>query len=306
MWNSRRFARIGATAVRAERPDVVVADYAWPAAAAIPYLSLTGIPAVVCARGSDLRIATSNRKVRRRFVAALDASEVRCAVAQHLVEEMDRLMGVTGQARLVPNGVDTELFRVQPRQQTRPQLGMSIGSHVVLVVGHLIPRKDPLLAVQAFANAAPSLRDPRLVFVGEGPLLESIRRRAVDLDIQLRVSTIGAEPPDRLADWYSASDCLLLCSDWEGRPNVVLEALACGRPVVATRTSGTVELLESFPEMISDSLDPSDLANRIVRLVSDPPDESPLRNAALPFSWEASCQALDECLQLATEGSLRQ
>jgi glycosyltransferase involved in cell wall biosynthesis len=302
VWNARRFVGVGGRACRDLGPEVVVADYAWPAAAVVPRLHRTGVPGVVSARGSDLRIAGSHATLERLFIQALQASAGWCGVAEHLVREMDRMAERPGRGRLVPNGVDADLFQIRPRPAARSQLGLDPDSTVVLVVGHLIPRKDPLLALRTFASAAPSLADARLVFIGDGPLLSELRGEARQLGIDDRTSTPGVESPSRLAQWYAATDCLLLCSSWEGRPNVVLEALACGRPVLATHTDGSAELLHEHPAFLADDRDPGRLGQRLLRLLDDPPDPARLRDSVLPLTWQSSCDVLEECLRTAISG----
>ena len=302
-WNARRFAAIGSECVAARRHDVAVADYAWPATAAVPLLRGRGIPGVVSARGSDLRIADSTPGLRKMMAGGLRASGAWCAVARHLTVELDRIAGCAGHGKLVPNGVDSELFRVRSRAEARTRLGLPQGGTIVLSVGHLIPRKDPLLALRVFSEAAASLTEPRLVFVGDGELRRSLLEHADQAGISRTVSLVGEQSPMHLAEWYAACDCLLLCSTWEGRPNVVLEALASGRPVVATGTAGSAELLASFPQMLAENREPGDIAKLLVRLVTASPNPERLRGSVHRYTWEASCRALEECLALAVEGA---
>jgi len=302
LWNAHGFARAGAAGVRVIRPDVVVADYAWPAAAAVPRLAAAGIPGVVSARGSDLRIAEADGRLVRRLADALRVAPEWCAVGEHLLLLMNRIAGERGRGRLIPNGVDGELFTITPRPEARSQCGVNPGARVVLVVGHLIPRKDPLLALEVFAAARKRLGDGRLVFVGEGPLEADLRDAAERLGIAERVVLAGASPPHQLAAWYSAADCLLLCSTWEGRPNVALEALACGRPVLATINDGSAEVLRDQQRMLADTRQPGELADRLVGLIEDPPPPERLRSSVLHLTWSASCDLLERCLERAAGG----
>jgi len=296
--NARRFARVGGRAVAAMAVDVVVADYAWPAAAAVPGLVATGVPAVVSARGSDLRIARSRPALERMLRSALAASSGWLATARHLVDELDTLGGRAGAGWLVPNGVDADTFRPRPRASARARLGVPRGT-LVLVVGQLIPRKNPLLALRAFAHAAPALGEPMIAFVGDGPLRGRLAAGARSLGIERLVRIVGEQAPERLADWYAAADCLLHCSSFEGRPNVVLEALASGLPVLATRTEGAAELLAALPELLWDGGEPRALAARLVQLIAAPPSPDRLVASAQPYTWAASCELLERFLASA-------
>jgi glycosyltransferase involved in cell wall biosynthesis len=238
-----------------------------------------------------------------RFIRALQASAGWCGVAEHLVAELDRFSERPGKGRVVPNGVDLELFQIRPKRGIRWELGIPLDARLILVVGHLIPRKDPMLALETFAAIERSLQAPQIAFIGDGPLRDQIRARARQLGMAHQLSIGGELPPESLAEWYSAADCLLLCSSWEGRPNVVLEALASGLPVLATHSQGSAELLGRFPEMIVDSRDPDRLGRSLRSLLAAPPDSEALRGAALPFSWEKSCKTLEACLDDAVHGA---
>jgi glycosyltransferase involved in cell wall biosynthesis len=301
-WNATAFAGAAGRPTRLAHPDVVVADYAWPAAAAVRSLTSSGFPCVICARGSDLRIADSHPKLRGRLAEALRAAVEWCGVGEHLLLFMSRIAGQPARGRLVPNGVDSATFTVRSKSDARPLRDLPPAARVVLVVGHLIPRKDPLLAVEIFAAARGRLGDARLVFIGEGPLEVEVSRLADELGVADHVVLPGPQPPHELATWYAAADCLLLCSTWEGRPNVVLESLACGRPVLATHSDGSAEVLEAFPQMIAESRDPGVLADRLTRLIDDPPSPETLRAAVVDLTWAASCERLEALLESAAAG----
>jgi glycosyltransferase involved in cell wall biosynthesis len=121
---------------------------------------------------------------------------------------------------------------------------------VLLCIGHLIARKGQRLLLEAYARlwapAGGSLLGPPgplLVLVGAGEDEELLRSRARALGIEPRVRFAGVVPPASLPPWYRAADALVLPSAREGWPNVVLEALACGTPVLATAVWGTPEIL---------------------------------------------------------------
>jgi len=293
--NARRFARGAWRAL--ERPDVVVCDYAWPAAAIAERCARAGLACVVNGRGSDVLQVAGEAGLRVPLARALRAAGTWCAVSADLVRAMDEIAGRPGVGRLVPNGVDAARFHPRDRAACRAQLGIGAGA-LVLVVGHWIPRKDPLLALAAFAAGAPP--DARLWFVGRGPLEGELRAEVESAGLGERVRLVGERTPDELAELYGAADLLLSTSRREGRPNVVLEALASGRPVLATAAGGTEEVLDD-PRMLARERDPARLGGMLAALLADPPAPRELARRVAGLTWEASLDALERVLEQARE-----
>ncbi|MCP4899285.1 MAG: glycosyltransferase family 4 protein [bacterium] len=299
--NARRFARVGSRTVIALSPDIVVCDYAWPAAAVTETLHQWGIPNVVSARGSDLTIATSTPKLRSAFATGLASADAWCAVAQHLVDGLNRVGEASDRGFLTPNGVDTDLFRHRDKVEARHQHASAADNDIILHVGHLIPRKDPLLVVRSFSVVHRLRPTARLVMVGDGPLRSAVEQEVENLGLCDSITLVGEQSPEDLAGWYAASDMLLLCSTSEGRPNVVLEALASGRPVLATESVGSAELLETLPGMVANTRDPDDLAVRIMECLTNLADPEELCRFAAGMSWDRACESLEECLAVALQ-----
>lgn len=297
--NAARFTKAALAAIDASKPaDVVVLDYAWPAAAAAPALRDLGLPTVINGRGSDVLQVQDVAVLRPLLAGGLSAAHALTAVSQDLLDAMCALRephASGAPAVLTPNGVDQEHFSPGDRQAARRSLGLSEESDVVLVVGHLIERKDPLLALRSFHAA--SRPAARLVFVGRGPLEESLRAEAERLGLGDRVDLMGERPPKELVAWYRAANVLLLTSSREGRPNVVLEALSTGCPVLATDAGGTAEVIPEPARMLSRSRAERDIGEMLARLLDDPPAAATLRASVGPLSWSASLDALESLLE---------
>ena len=294
--NAARFARAGiAEVLGGERaPDVVVLDYAWPAAAAAAPLAEEGIPVVINGRGSDVLQVQAVPGLRDLLAEGLSRASALTAVSQDLLDAMCALRSGDGPAVLTPNGVDSRRFVPGSRDAARARLGLDHQGELILVVGHLIERKDPLLAVRAFHAAG--REDARLVFVGRGPLEADVRREASALGIEPRVELMGERAPEQIIDWYRAADLLLLTSSREGRPNVVLEALSTGTPVLATDAGGTSEVVPDRTTMLCESRDAGAIAVKVRTLLDDPPGAEELRASVEPLSWGASLDALESLL----------
>ena len=303
--NAARFAqRALAVLLAGPRPDIVVCDYAWPASALAPLLRTARwpgdpqrVPCVVNGRGSDVLQVAGEAGLGRDLGANLAAADGWCAVSQDLVDALDRVAGGPARGVLVPNGVDMELFSPGDRAAARRTLGLAADGALVVVVGHLIERKDPLLALEAFHAGAPA--GARLVFVGRGALAAAVEARAAQLGLGARVALVGERPPAELRDWYRAADALLLTSRREGRPNVVLEALASGTPVIATEAGGTGELLRD-PRWLHRGREPEAIGGLLRAALDAPPAPEELRAAVEPLSWRASFETLERFLASVT------
>ena len=169
---------------------------------------------------------------------------------------------------VIVNGVEPERFqRVQPRDLS--ELGIDTEDRVIAWIGRLDPQKDPLLAIEAFGRLDASFSDCHLVMAGEGPLQGRIESTCARTGLVGRVHLLGRVPdvPQLLA----RSCGMLLTSRWEGMPNVVLEAMAAGRPVVARLSEGVGDLVEDGVTgwVVSDN-QVSSLASAIEQLLSDP------------------------------------
>jgi glycosyltransferase involved in cell wall biosynthesis len=140
---------------------------------------------------------------------------------------------------VIPNGVDLERWRAAPGNLT--EFGITAGRRTLLFVGRLDKQKG----LDRFFYELPAifrqLPEHDLLLVGDGPLRSSLERQAQRLKMQRRVHFADWQP--NIPPIMAAADMLVLPSRWEGMPNVVLEAMAAGKPVVATQAQGAVELL---------------------------------------------------------------
>jgi glycosyltransferase involved in cell wall biosynthesis len=138
--------------------------------------------------------------------------------------------------------------------------------HTLIVsVGRLVPQKNQALAVRALAHVPAAT----LVIVGEGPLADELKGEAADAGVADRVVFAGLRPDARAI--LGAADVVVLPSVWEGLPLVALEALAAGRPIVATAVRGLRELLtDEVDALLVEANDEHALAKALRRLLTDP------------------------------------
>jgi teichuronic acid biosynthesis glycosyltransferase TuaC len=291
-------ARSGTNALqRVEGFELIDAHYFYPdGVAAVLIAQRFGKPVVITARGSDInllsRFALPRRWIRWAAARAHGVITVSCA----LKDEMMRLGVAASKITVLRNGVDLDLFRPLERTAVRAQLGLR--GRTLLCVGNLLRSKGQDIAIEALAR----LPDTELVVVGEGPDRRVFEVLARSLDVATRVRFVGGLPPEDLVRYYTAADALLLPSEREGWPNVLLESLACGTPVVASRVGGAVEIVRSeVAGALVAQRSAAAFADALQRLFAHPPERDATRRYAEGFGWEDVARAQRELYRRVLE-----
>jgi glycosyltransferase involved in cell wall biosynthesis len=157
----------------------------------------------------------------------------------------------------------------------------------LLSVGHLIERKGHDLVIRAL----PDLPECELVIVGDGPERSRLIALAEQLGVMPRVRLAGLVPPEEMALYYSAADALVLASSREGWANVLLEAMACGTPVIASNIWGNPEVLASpLAGRLMHQRNPAGIVDAVTTLFATPIDRVAIRRYAEQFSWDKTTE----------------
>lgn len=269
--------------------DLIDAHYYYPDGVAAAMLARWfNKPFVVTARGTDLNLIPQYAKPRRLIKDTAQQAAASIGVCAALMDVL-RDMGIPGdKLHVMRNGVDLERFHPLPPAQMRAELGLPASGPLLLSVGHLVERKGHHVAIDAVAT----LPDACLVIVGEGEERARLEAQVQMLGLGSRVRFAGARPNTELAKWYSAADVLILASSREGWANVLLESMACGTPVVATRIWGTPEVVQdpAVGELVDAREGPA-FAAAIATLLGRQPDREAVRRYAEGFSWQATTAA---------------
>jgi glycosyltransferase involved in cell wall biosynthesis len=246
-----------------------------------------GKPFVVTARGSDInRIAQLAGPRRLILSAARSASRV-VAVSQALKQAMVALGVEPARIAVLRNGVDLELFRPVDRDEARRALGLT-APKVLVSVGNLVPEKGHDLFIKTVA----ALPEVEALIVGAGPERTRLLELAAGSGVGGRLRIIDEMPQDRLRTVYGAADALVLASTREGWPNVLLEAMACGTPVVAADVGGVREVVaERVAGRVVESRERDAFAHITRELLASPPERAAVRRYAEGFGWEEVARA---------------
>ncbi len=294
-----KYVGLLARALRAARRcDVIYAHYLFPTGAIAAIAgTLFRRPWVLTAHGGDVRNLRS-APVRLMTRPALTRARGVIAVSRFLAGSLVTEVGVNRQIDVINMGVDTTRFRPGGRDAARRALGVPTEACVVLAVGGLTERKNPVRLLDAVGPLLEGHPEMRLVYVGHGPLRADLERRIAERGVTDRVTLTGAVDNAAVAEWMAACDVLALPSIIEPLGIVALEAMASGRPVVATKNGGTAEIIGDAGVLI-DPLDPDDIRWGITRVLDGGPDEATCVHQAERHSVATQARRVAEVLRRA-------
>jgi glycosyltransferase involved in cell wall biosynthesis len=266
--------------------DLIDAHYYYPdGAAAARIARRLGKPLVVTARGTDLNLIPQFPGPRRQILRTAAQAQASVGVCRALMDSLAALGAAPAKLHVLRNGVDLQRFVPEGRADARRRLGLAAAGRLWVSVGQLVERKGHDITLRALARHP----DASLALVGSGPEQDSLRRLAGALGLADRVCFAGLVPNEELKWWYSAADVSVLSSSREGWANVLLESMACGTPVVASRIWGTPEVVAGpAAGLLYEPRTPEALAEALVRLFLQLPPRDAVRAYAEGFSWQAT------------------
>ena len=275
---------------RSFRFDAIDAHFIYPEGLAAVLLGkVFRVPVLITLRGLlPLLIPFRLRRPQLRF--ALRRATRVIAVSESLRESAMSLGLPRERVRVIENGVDPELFRPLDRVEARRSLGLPEDGPLLVSVGTLAPRKGFHLVMEALPALTRCFPKIRYAIVGgagaEGFMEDELRRLAARRGVADRVVFAGPRARTELAAWYSAADLSVLATAHEGCPNVVLESLACGTPVVATPAGDIPRLLDTETGLLVER-EVSALASGIAGALARLWDRDHIRSRVEPRTWQA-------------------
>ena len=295
-----------AAARRAGAPfDLVQAHWVLPngppaALAARAY----GLPLVISLHGSDIYLAERSRAIATVAGVAFRSAAAVTACSADLRDRGVRLGARPATTTVIPYGVDIREFRPDEAARTavRAELGLDDGAPLVLGLGRLVAKKGFGVLLDAWPQVLAHAPRATLCIVGYGDLRGSLEEQARRLGVATQVRFPGQLERRRAAAYMAAADVFALPivrEGVDGLPNVLLEAMGAGRPVVASRVAGVPDVIDDDVHgMIVPERDPAALAAAILRLITDRPFAEQLGRAARArvereLTWEKTCERFE-------------
>ena len=287
--------------------DAIFAHWAYPDAFGMALMTpILKKPLFVQVHGSDINWGTRSYLRRKMIAFALRRARTVFSVAYHLQEKIVTL-GIEGQhICVVPNGVNHEVFYPRDQNAARARLGLPPQKKIALFVGNLVDVKGLPYLIEAAALSTKVRKDLLFLIVGEGPHKQALHRLIVEHQLQEHVRLLGSKSHQEIPSWMSSCDLLCLPSLSEGCPNVVIEALASGRPVAGTEVGDIPRLLRmpagGYTVAPGDS---KALAEGIAKVLAQAWDPDVLSRSVQALTWEKTASEICARVSAEFDGSRR-
>jgi glycosyltransferase involved in cell wall biosynthesis len=231
--------------------------------------------------------AMAERMVRR--------SDLIYSVSSYNRHMLERLVHHKIDCQVLPMGIDTYYYENSSDPATlRKSLGLPAGK-IILYVGKLNEKKGVTYLLKAFHSIAQDQPDSHLVIIGTGLLDRALRKEAQRLKLESRITFAGQQGKEEVKNYFQAADLVVVPSiidstgETEGLPVVLLEALACGKPVVATRIAGTPDVIvDGLNGFLAEPASPGDLALKMKQALNAHAATLSYnaRKSVQPYDWE--------------------
>ncbi len=309
LFNHRLMAaalRPALSCLRREEPwDLVLTSWLFPDGWAVAHAAGPG-PLALIAQGSDVHVYLNSRLRREAILEACSGAGAVITRSESLAHLLAGAGVEAGRLRPIHNGVDTAVFHGGDAVEARRRLGLEATGSWLLSVGNLLPVKDPEFLLRAFARIASARPEVRLALAGRGPLRPVLEAQAAALGLTERVRFLGPLEAAMIGDWMRAADLLVMTSRNEGLPNVILEAQACGLPVVSTRVGGIHEVVDASWK--GDLTMPGDLAawsDAVLARLARPAERDRLAALGMARAWPEVAEVYENALNTALAQAAR-
>jgi colanic acid/amylovoran biosynthesis glycosyltransferase len=262
------YTRSIARFLRRRRVDVVLAEYGPTAVEIMDACSKSKTPLVVHFHGYDAYQDSTLNRLREAYQGLFRKAFRIVVVSRHMRQHLIQLGAPANQIICNPCGADVERFRSADPQEAPPHF---------LALGRFVEKKGPALTLQAFSHVHTEEPQTQLVMLGDGPLRDECIELAQKLGVDRHVRFPGSVDHDEVVVWMRRARCFVQHSlqaadgDSEGTPVAVLEASACGLPVVSTKHGGIIDaVIDGAGGFLVDEGDVETMADHMLRLVRDP------------------------------------
>lgn len=284
--------------LRKVNPDIIHAQSIGICIPAFIAKKLLRKPYVVWGRGSDVYLPGKFTKSISKLV--LKNANTVIALTDDMKREMQNIC--SREVSVIPNGIDLTSFGDLSRKEARSKLQIKEGEKVILFVGTLRPVKGVRYLIEAMSGVNQDHPKAKLMLVGDGEEREELESLVEEFGLNERVKFIGRVQNEEIPQYMVASDVLVLPSLSEGFPVTILEAMASGLPIVATKVGGLPEIIKDGENgILVESKSPDEIAEKVLLILGDDGLREKIsgnnRGEAKRYSWKSAVDKLEEIYQ---------
>jgi glycosyltransferase involved in cell wall biosynthesis len=280
--------------------DVVFGSWLYPDCVVANWIGrIRSIPSIAHAIGSDVNVVAFKPLQRNQILRFLNGCYRVLTVSADLGKKLAALGIQEAILRTVYNGVDGAVFERKDKNLARQSLQLPLDRKQITFVGSLFREKGCLELLSAFGKLDPIARKLSLVFVGEGGMLAALKSEAERLGILSHVLFAGRVLHGDLGPWFAASDITCLPSYMEGVPNVIMESMSCGVPVVASNVGGIPEVLDPVAGVMVEPRDAEGLAVALNDALNRSWDAAAIRAHVSQYTWNDTVEQIEAIMHEA-------
>jgi len=260
-----------------------------------------GLPVVISARGSDIHQYPTFKTIRPQIVWTLKNADRVISVCKALENAIVNLGIPEEKIDVIPNGIDASRFQLMQRVEARNKLRITNVKKVILSIGHLVPVKGHERIIDAM-NVILSIHPESVAYIiGDGPERNRLQDKIKSHGLQDNIYLVGHKPNAELKWWYNAADVFCLTSHREGWPNVLMESMACGTPVVATNVYGTPEIVDSDEVGIIVAQQTESIASGLIAALDRSWDRNAIRKHVAGRTWDTVAKEVRDVFENVLE-----
>jgi glycosyltransferase involved in cell wall biosynthesis len=271
--------------------DAVIGSWIYPdGLVAVLLGKLKRIPAIAVALGTDVNDLVNRASQRAQVQRFLSQGAATITVSQDLANKLAAHGIAKDKLHVILNGVDSDSFKPQSKTDAKMALGFNPSEKLLLFVGSHITEKGCFELINAFNEIAQQNPDCKLAMIGGGAAAVALQDLVSKLELGSKVIFVGKLSHDFLPRWFSAADALCLPSYREGIPNVIMEAMASGLPVVATSVGGIPEVVTNESGILIMPRDVESLVKGLAHVLSNQWNAEAIRASVKDYTWDATGQ----------------
>ena len=261
------------------------------------------IPYIVWARGSDVYLANPLIKITHEMI--FNKASAIIALTEYMKNAINQT--TDKEVHVIPNGVELNKFAInENKEDTRCKLGIPQDKTILIFVGRLYAVKGVDYLIKSLNILKKDFNNFKLLILGDGPEMGNLRQLSQELGNDSYIEFLGRIPNEKVSDYLNASDIFVLPSLSEGFPNVLLEAMACGLPVISTNIRGLDEIIiEGRNGFLINPKSPEEIAHKVEYILDNPlifeSFSQNNKNRAKKYEWKMVINKLDEIYKKALE-----